>query len=32
MISKVYDALREVGVSEEKARRAAEAAAVQDRG
>ena len=30
MISEVYDALREVGVSEEKARRAAEAVAVQE--
>jgi len=30
MITEVYDALREVGVSEEKARRAAEAVAVQE--
>jgi hypothetical protein len=30
MISEVYDALRELGVSEEKARRAAEAVAVQE--
>jgi hypothetical protein len=30
MISEVYDALREIGVSEEKARRAAEAVAVQE--
>jgi hypothetical protein len=30
MISEVYDALREVGVSEEKSRRAAEAVAVQE--
>jgi hypothetical protein len=30
MISEVYDALHELGVSEEKARRAAEAVAVQE--